>query len=97
MIASDATLRAYDERVDVWSFGMLLYELLTLETPFASGGDGGGGSRFAAVTAASQARPELPPLHEQLRHVGELYERCTSRLPVNRPSARDVVRMLESS
>jgi serine/threonine-protein kinase len=50
--------RDVDARTDVWSLGVILYELLTAKRPFAGGSP-------SAVLAAIAERPEPPLRHER--------------------------------
>jgi TolB-like protein/Tfp pilus assembly protein PilF len=72
-----------DERTDVFALGVLLYQMLSGELPFAAGARRAEGSRLAPRLEVS----ELPAL-------GELLSRMLARDPVKRP--RDAGQVLEA-
>jgi serine/threonine-protein kinase len=84
---------AVDARTDLYSVGLMLYEMLTGERPF--NGD--------SVLAVAMARLRQPPPDPRLRVPGvpealaELVLRCTAREPEERPaSALEVAQALRS-
>jgi len=81
--------RPYDQKVDVYSFGIVLWELITGMLPFAN---------MTAVQAAfavvnKGVRPAIP--QDCLPTLGEIMTRCWDPNPDVRPPFTEVVRMLE--
>ncbi|XP_072962707.1 serine/threonine-protein kinase STY13 isoform X1 [Typha angustifolia] len=83
--------RPYDQKVDVYSFGIVLWELITGMLPFAN---------MTAVQAAfavvnKGVRPVVP--QDCLPSLGEIMTRCWDANPDVRPSFTEVVIMLENA
>jgi len=81
--------RPYNQKVDVYSFGIVLWELITGTLPFPN---------MTAVQAAfavvnKGVRPAIP--HDCLPALGVIMTRCWDPNPDVRPPFTDVVRMLE--
>ena len=81
--------RPYDQKVDVYSFGIVLWELITGMLPFQN---------MSAVQAAfavvnKGVRPTIP--HDCPLALGEIMTRCWDANPDVRPPFPEVVRMLE--
>jgi len=86
----------YTLAVDIYSFGMVLYELLTLVTPYEGEGD----SRAIASKIKDGVLPTMrsevsnDPDYQQLL---EIYKNCTLYNASERPSATDLVMLMKGS
>jgi serine/threonine protein kinase len=81
--------RPYNQKVDVYSFGIVLWELVTGSVPFAN---------MSAVQAAfavvnKGVRPAIP--QDCLPALGEIMARCWDANPEVRPPFSEIVGMLE--
>ncbi|KAF8037837.1 hypothetical protein BT93_B0624 [Corymbia citriodora subsp. variegata] len=100
----------YGLEVDIWSFGCLIFELLTLQVPYSGLSEPlihdliQGGERpkltdemdsLASLndhtTMGSGSKSEGPEVeHDALRFLVNLFCRCTTKNPADRPSAREI-------
>ena len=86
----------YNEKVDIWSAGMILFELLTMELPYAR-------EKYEWYELSEQirnvGRPELPRGYLQQaewRPVRTLFYLCTELDPDLRPAAAELVTLAET-
>jgi serine/threonine protein kinase len=80
--------KPYNETVDVYSFGILLYQIMALETPFA----GLTMRSFPTMVFTKGARPIPDPKWPE--NISGLMRKCWSANIRERPSMADVVSIL---
>eukprot|EP01105_Mastigella_eilhardi_P023634 TRINITY_DN59_c0_g2_i2.p2 TRINITY_DN59_c0_g2~~TRINITY_DN59_c0_g2_i2.p2 ORF type:complete len:114 (-),score=28.11 TRINITY_DN59_c0_g2_i2:106-447(-) len=87
------TDKGYSCKADIWSFGMVLYEMMTLALPYSEC------PQFDVwgVVVKGQ-RPSLACLGEQrseeLMKVVKLFMRCTEHVPDERPTTKQIIAKL---
>lgn len=92
-MAPEVHTDCYDERVDVYSYAMIMYEIVCREIPFED-------EEAASVgrIIAQGHRPDLeavpPDAPFQIQSMVELMQRCWAQSPDARPSFRDIVPFL---
>ncbi|KAH3731369.1 Serine/threonine-protein kinase CTR1 [Pelomyxa schiedti] len=86
------TLGKYNEKADVYSFGMLLFFMVTGNHPFASEGVLSGYQIMLKV-AVNHQRPEIPTTCEQF--LASLIHKCWDKDPNTRPTMAQVKQQLE--
>ena len=83
----------YTEAVDIYSFGMILWELTTFQFPFE--GLNFVSEIYDAISAGN--RPSIPPAcHHRPMGWDELMTSCWAQSPCDRPTAASVVSQLEA-
>ncbi|KAL0457149.1 UNVERIFIED_CONTAM: putative serine/threonine-protein kinase DDB [Sesamum latifolium] len=93
----------YGLEVDIWSFGCLLLELLTLQVPYfglpesdihESLQTGQRPELTEELEALAQSDGKLETESETLRFLVKLYHQCTEKDPADRPSAEKIYNSL---
>ncbi|GFP86047.1 serine/threonine-protein kinase fray1 [Phtheirospermum japonicum] len=93
----------YGLEVDIWSYGCLLLELLTLQVPYFGLREseihnllltGERPKLTEELEALIQSDEELETESESLRFLAKLYHRCTEKNPADRPSAQNIYDLL---
>jgi serine/threonine protein kinase len=82
-----------DHRTDIWSVGVMLYELLTFRGPFDRPGDD-----YVNVAIRVRTEPPADPPYEIPDPLWQVIERCLEKNPDNRfGSARELARALDAA
>jgi serine/threonine protein kinase len=81
----------YDHKADVYSFGLILYEIATGDRRFSGAGD----KMDLSSSLRAGKRPELPDTLMTVTR--DLIEVCWSRTPEERPSFDDIWKRIEDS
>jgi serine/threonine protein kinase len=82
--------QSYNEKADVYSYGMLLWEMMTRDIPFR----GMLGVKIALAVAQDAARPLMP--QDAPPSLANLIERCWSQDPEGRPDLSSIIRAFAS-
>eukprot|EP00698_Gefionella_okellyi_P013674 TRINITY_DN3761_c0_g1_i1.p1 TRINITY_DN3761_c0_g1~~TRINITY_DN3761_c0_g1_i1.p1 ORF type:complete len:953 (-),score=178.77 TRINITY_DN3761_c0_g1_i1:52-2835(-) len=92
-MAPEVTLqRPYDEKADVFSFALIMWELFSGAIPFAEREP----AQAAACMAYEATRPALTQVPTMPQAVADVMMRCWAQLPQDRPSSSVVAKQLES-
>ena len=80
----------HDKTVDIWSLGMIVYELLTLERPY---------SNLQSIAEISQRilrheLPYLPTLPNEYDILVQIMKQCLSADPQDRPNLQQIKKSL---
>lgn len=81
-------MEQYDEKVDVYSFGIVMWELITREEPY----DGQGGVQIAYAAAEQGLRPPIPNFCPD--DFSKLMQECWAEKPASRPDFGEVLERL---
>lgn len=84
----------YSLPVDIYSFGLILYELMTLKVPYSEGESLG-----IAEKIRKGELPVMPPdvaNHAEYHGLHNVYSLCVQQDPKRRPSAADLVAVLRN-
>ncbi|XP_073137023.1 uncharacterized protein [Henckelia pumila] len=93
----------YGLEVDIWSFGCLLLELLTLQVPYSGLSESeihnflqtGERPRLTdELEELAQSDEELEAKSQTLWFLVKLYRRCTEKDPADRPSSKNIYNLL---
>eukprot|EP00026_Physarum_polycephalum_P002161 Phypoly_transcript_02166.p1 GENE.Phypoly_transcript_02166~~Phypoly_transcript_02166.p1 ORF type:complete len:914 (+),score=232.60 Phypoly_transcript_02166:171-2912(+) len=80
---------SYDEKCDIWSFGMVLVEMVTLNPPYYG---------ISTQEATQHIRNGTPPSLEANQNIEEsisnLIYSCLKKVPSERPSANDILSII---
>ncbi|VEU39814.1 unnamed protein product [Pseudo-nitzschia multistriata] len=82
--------RSYDERADVYSFGIIVWELLSRECPY----EGMTAIQCALAVLNRDKRPEIPKWCPPGLHA--LIKSCTKKDPSERPSFAEIIAALDA-
>lgn len=78
----------YDEKVDVYSFGIILWEMIASDVPFSNLTD-----MQAAMNTSNGMRPQIPGSCSV--NTKQLIQNCWASEPKDRPSFQDILSALE--
>ncbi len=84
---------SYTEKCDVWSFGVVLWEMLQRKRPYAELEM----PPFLMMMSLGTGQLQLEPIPDEVASPGlvELVGRCLDRDPASRPGFREVLHLLE--
>mmetsp|Transcript_13590 Transcript_13590/g.18804 ORF Transcript_13590/g.18804 Transcript_13590/m.18804 type:complete len:126 (-) Transcript_13590:158-535(-) len=86
--------RTYNQKTDVWSFGVVIYEILTRESPYK----GYNLMQIGASVGVGKLSliPELEPRrHEFPKKAVEIFKKCLQFDPKERPTLEEIMDCLE--
>ncbi len=81
-------MEAYTDKVDVYSFGIILWELITRQEPYG----GKRGVQIAYAAAEQGKRPEIPSYVP--RNYSVLMQECWADRPADRPTFNQILKRL---
>lgn len=81
----------YNEKADIYSFAMILYEMLTLKYPFS-----GQSVTSIQCQVLTNQRPAFPTSQDSNQGLIKLIQRCWEQSPDERPSFAEIFTMLAS-
>lgn len=81
-------------QTDIWSFGVLLYEMFTNEMPFGSRRSGDADSFIIAAILSLQTPPKLRSIPQPYQSI---IEQCLHKAPNRRASISQLLKLLQSN
>ena len=80
--------RQYDEKVDIFAFGTLIWELVWREVPLD-------GFEPAEIKAKVESGEPLKQNYGLDQRISQLINECRSLKPTDRPSFKEIIQVLE--
>ena len=78
--------KPYDSKSDIWSLGVLLYEMMTFKMPFNA-------NSLPMLSVKIMRGQYIPPPTTYTKDLRELVTKCLTVEPKNRPSIQEILRM----
>ena len=78
--------KPYDAKSDIWSLGVLLYEMMTFKMPFNA-------NSLPMLSVKIMRGNYTPPPAVYTKDLREIVSRCLTVLPSRRPSIQEILRM----
>jgi len=89
----EGRVQTFDEKVDVWSLGLVLYEMITLEIPYYQ-------TNLFDVKEQILSQ-KLPPLNDHLeiefKPIVKIFQMCVKFAPTERPSTQALLQELQKN
>ena len=78
--------KPYDEKIDIWSLGVLLYEMMTFKMPFNA-------SSLPMLSVKIMRGNYTPPPSVYTKDLREIVSKCLMVNPSKRPTIQEILRM----
>ena len=78
--------KPYDSKSDIWSLGVLLYEMMTFKMPFNA-------NSLPMLSVKISRGQYIPPPSTYTKDLRELVTKCLTVDPIKRPSIQEILRM----